>query len=280
MIHKFCENTCLSRRTFWLTGNWVWKIFHGLDRHLSNHVHMACSNLLALCAREGRTSLGIRFALTVLSCAVVGLAGWWKSTGASRGKDSRNRGGVQECRTCQHCRLQDADQATLPDIYDLRSRCFRRQSREGQAALVPSLIANAWNIWKTECEDVWGGMEQRAVLQQDPARNKNAQIMFDFFRIRALLVATWQMHQLSTPERNAMDDWTIWTPILRCTGVSWASNQLLEQSKAEELQCVRLCKEALCTDSLDCLHLEKWKQTALQDFLYFAMIIYDYAGYE
>jgi hypothetical protein len=49
-------------------------------------------------------------------------------------------------RTCQHCRLQDADQATLPDIYDLRSRCFRRQSREGQAALVPSLIANAWNI--------------------------------------------------------------------------------------------------------------------------------------
>jgi hypothetical protein len=50
---------------------------------------------------------------------------------------------------------------------------------------------------------------------------------------------------------------------------------LLAQSKAEELQCVRLCKEALCTDSLDCLHLEKWKQTALQDFLYFAMIMPD-----
>ena len=49
-------------------------------------------------------------------------------------------------------------------------------------------------------------------------------------------------------------------------------DQLLEQSKAEKLWCVRLCQEALCTKLPDCLHVEKWKQAALQDFLYFAII--------
>ena len=114
------------------------KIFLELDLHLSQHVPT-----FLLYVHGISVELLLETDLTVLSWA-VGLAGWRKSTGASRGSPwNRMESGFLGLE-CQHCRVQDADQATLPDIYDLRSRCFRR-SLEGQAA-VPSLIANAWNI--------------------------------------------------------------------------------------------------------------------------------------